>query len=70
MMGVNIFKAISAISAIGASKAWKAGGLFWALTGWLWTVACVCIDPQLAILVGASWISLWILGFWLSRKAQ
>jgi len=68
MMCVNIFKAISAIGAISANKVWTPCGLFWAMTGWLWAVAFCWIDLRLAILAGASWISLWALGFWLSHN--
>lgn len=44
--------------------------MFWALTGWLWSAGLCWIDLRLAALAAASWLSLWLLGFWLSKKAQ
>lgn len=69
-MCVNVFKAISAIGAVSANRVWVSCGLFWALTGWAWSVALCWIDPRLAAMAWVSWVSLWVLGFWLSRKAQ
>ena len=67
---VNVFKAISAIGATSANRIWMSCGLFWALTGWLWSVVLCWIDPLAAAVAAGAWISLWILGFYLSWKSK